>query len=809
MVEIAAMPRAKNRELPAGAPAGVRRALALLACLAAAGCFGSRPEPPHPAPPQPGRATHGPEAPLPPQQQPPAQRPPEPQNPPKDARRTTRLIQDLDNPDSNRAYFAVVALLTDWVRDPAERAGLAAIAARLQASRPEQQRTLVKALSQFTMLPGPTEEERHRAARELVPLLAPFLGHADKDLRKEAIDALASIDAQWSDEHGADEIEPLIKRNLDVTRSPPPTPVEMQSAIRLVGRKPTRIAVPRLIDAVERFPKSIEVKAAAFEELHAVTGQDFRRNAQAAKDWWERNRDRRPDDWYRERIAKTEEETLRARKAARDYWAVFVKSLANDPSLLSVLRESLSAEKTEIPQIRADAARLLAENGSIEAFNALVEAVQTEKDLDVVRQILDQIAYMARTPPEEPVEARLRATRAVIPRAQEIEKDVRIAAINALAYLGCDECVPLLIDRLQAKDRDVDVVIAVLQALSRIGARTQPGIVTEINRFLQREWTREPRDPLRDPRLFKECANALGNIAERREIPAAAPESRVAREHLAQLLEYDTAGGAVAASTRQFAAFALGKLGLRESLTPLFRRLDDKVEPDEGVAQYAAKAIGEIASGDLPPGDRDKAIAALILAFKSRAEPEVKEAAFEAVRTILKAEPVSLAAISYLADQLAQANDHARVARLLKSSLPEKAPLGAEQLYSVLREKLANALALTGKYDEADRLYADILKSAPPDPARIWAGRLGLLRRLIVEGKDAAQANALANRMLAGTGPLAPPADYAAALRKLITETPGEAPTNAPGEKREGRPAGTVPGGFQEPAPTEPTGGRR
>jgi HEAT repeat protein len=780
--------------------------------LALAGCAATPRETQRPAAP-PLRSGNRPEP-------PPAPNPPPPQQstepPAQDAsrdraRRTARLIQDLDNADSNRAYFAVVALLTDWTHDSSDRAGLDAIATRLRGSRPEQQRTLVKAVSQFTTLPGPSDAERHRAAHELVPLLAPFLGNQDANLRKEAIDALASIDAQWMDEHGHDEIEPLIKRNLDLARIPPPTSLEMQSAIRLIGRKPAKVAVPRLIEAAERFPSPIDVRAAAFDELHAVTGQDFRRNVTAAKEWWDRNRDRRPDEWYRERIVKTEEETTRARKAARDYWALYAKSLANDPALVPMLRDSLSAEKTEIPQVRADAARQLAEVGSLDAFNALVDALATERDLDVVRQILDQIAYMARTPPDEPPEARVRASRAILPRTAEIEKDVRVAAINALAYLACDESVPTLIERLQAKDRDAEVAIAALQGLSRIGARTQPRVVAEIDRFLQREWKRDARDPQRDPRLFKECANALGNLAERHEVPAASPDARVARELLAQLLECDPAGGAVAAGTRQFAAFALGKLGMRESLLPLYRRLDEKVEPDEGVTQYAAKAIGEIASGDLPAADRDRATAALILALKTRPEPEVKEATFEAVRAILKAEPLSLGAMSYLADQLAAANDHARLVRLLKSCLPEKAPPGGEEVFGVLREKLANALALTGKWEEADRTYAEILKGAPApaDPMRIWAGRLALVRRLVVDAKDPAQASVIANRMLQGTGPLAPPADYAAALKRLVADTPGQTPVNAPPEKHDARPSAALPGGYQEAGPAPPPGGGR
>jgi HEAT repeat protein len=723
-----------------------------------------------------------------------------------------RLVRDLDSQDPNTSYYAVVALLTDWAKDPSDRVGFGAIASRLQQGRTDQVRTIVKGVGHFVSLPGPTDAERHRAAKDLVPLLTPFLGNADKDVRKEAIDALAAIDSQWGDEH-VDEIGALIARLLDTKREPPPTPIEMQSAIRLIGRKPAKLAIPQLIDAMERYPKPLDVRAAAVEELHAVTGQDFRGNIYAAKDWWERNRDRRPDDWYRERIAKEEDEITRARKAARDYWALYLKAVGGDASssvVQGVLRDSLSYEKSEIPQIRADAARQLADTGTPEAFAALADALQTEKDSDVLRQILDQLALMARTAPDEPPELQRRAARAAIPRVSDIALDVRIAAINALAYLRTDDGVPVLLDRLHAPDRDPDVAAAVIQALSRIGARSQPRIVTEINAFLRREWTRDARDPLREPRLFKECANALGNIAERKEIPPGTPDAKTSRELLTQLLEFTDSGGAVAASTRQFAAFALGKLGQRESLEPLFRHVDEKAEPDESVAQYAAKAIGEIAGADgVERVDRDAAVAALRVAFDRRRDPDAREAAFESLRTIFRPDAASMLAIAELADKLAQARDYVRVARLLKGDLPEKAPPGMEALYTNLRERLADALALTGKYDEADKLYADMLKAAPGDGPRIWPSRVALVRRVILEAKDLAQANVLGTRMLAGTGPLAPPPEHAVAIKRLIEQSPGQAPINAPD---------TVPGGFQEhgagspqpaPAPPAPGGGRR
>src|SRR5262249_1536433 len=116
-----AMDRVRVRRFPPWGPAAIPLALPL------AGCFGARAEAPaHPGGPPPAPPRAGPAAPPP---APPTPRPPDPaSDAAKDrARRTARLIQALDNPDSNRAYFAVVALLTDWAHDPSDRTGLAAI----------------------------------------------------------------------------------------------------------------------------------------------------------------------------------------------------------------------------------------------------------------------------------------------------------------------------------------------------------------------------------------------------------------------------------------------------------------------------------------------------------------------------------------------------------------------------------------------------------------------------------------------------------------------------------------------------------
>jgi hypothetical protein len=748
---------------------------------------------------------------------PPANRPaPHPEmGDPTDARRTARLVAELDNADSNRAYFAAVTLLSEWAHAPAGRAGFQAIVSRLQpqgAARLDQQRTIIKAIGQFAAVPGPSDAEKLEAARSLVPLLAPFLGNADKDLRAATVDALAALDALQGDEQGPDEVDALITATLDPAKNPPPTVLDIQSALRLIGRKPAQYAIPRLIDAIDRFSKRLDVKAVAFEELHSVTGQDFRRNLEKAKEWWARNRDRRPDEWYRERIAKTEELARVRGAVARDCWLLWVNTLRNDQTAyFTALRDWLNPEKCVVPEIRADAARLLAETGTIDAFGTLVDALQNEKDLDVVRQIIEQIRAMAEAAPEEPLEARVRAARAIIPRTSEIEKDVRTAAVSALAFLGVPEGIPPLVERLQSKDRDPDVAIAVLQALSRLGAKMQPRVVAEIDAFLKRELTRDAKDPLRDTRLLKESANALANMAGRKEIAPGSPEAKATQELLVQLLEFDDGSGAAAASTRQVAALALGKLGARESLEKLYRRLDDKVEADDSVATYAARAIGDIASNEVPPADRERAIAALRVAFDGRRESEARDAIFEALRTLLRTEPVNLALVNDVADKLALSNDAARVARLLKAVLPEKAPAGAETLYATLREKYANALGQTGKFDEADRIYAELLKGTPPpsaaDQARLWEGRKTLIRRLIVDAKDAAQAASLAQRMLSGAGPLAPPPEYAAAIRRLLEQIPGTAPVNAPGGADKAGSGGpvVVPGGFQE----RPPGGDR
>jgi HEAT repeat protein len=746
-----------------------------------------------------------------------------------------RLIYELDSQDPNRVYFAAISLLSEWSAAPDDPTAIRAIAARLQGSRPEQQRTLVKAIGHFTTYPGPSEQAKLRAVKDLVPLLEPFLGHQDRDLRRDAIDALATLDALAADDPASDEVDALIRRTLGAG-SKHTAPLEAQlDAVRLIGRKPPKKAVPRLIDVIERFPRSTEVQAVAYEELYGVTGIDFHRDLFAAKRWWEKNRERRPEDWYRERFKKFEEEIARKNRAYRDLWAERVRSLGNDPKVFSYLKDSLLGPVgAECPQVRAEAAEKLAAIGRPEAFDALVEALGNEKDPEATRSILAAIATMATTPPAEDPEALARALRAITPLLTGVERDVRLAAIEAIAALGLDDGVRSLVERLQGKDRDPETAAAVLKALARIGARSSPRVTAEINRFLRAELDREPLDPLREPRLFAECARALSALAERKEIPPASDEAIKALENLRDLLryKYEDPTNPVSVNTRQLAALALGKLGLRAGLPYLYDRLSEKNEPDESVAQYAAAAIGEIASGpDCAGEERARALARLREAFDARRDPKTKDALFKALLAIVKADSgTALSTFEDLAEKLAQGGDPARVAKLLEC-LPERPAAGQEARYYALREKqarayeaakdyksaidvwndlaardprhrlaLANALGLAGKYDDADRIYQDQLlrSTAPAEVQQAWVGRQGLIRKLI-DAQDPAQAIARAKLMLAGQGALAPPPETVAAIRVLMDEALRIVPVEkapADGERRPGTPLpGSLPGG--------------
>lgn len=806
------------------------RAIAALLAPALAGCLTTAQAPPPPAP-KAGARLEGPVA-------PPAARDPSPAEEAQRKRRAERiqgLIRELDHQDQNRVYYAAVELLRMWTDDlaqqPAERTppleempGLRAIAKLLGDGRVEQQRTLVKAIGQYVTFPGGNQADHLRATRLLVPLLAPFLAHADKDLRKDAIDSLAALDAIGPEENAPDAVDVLIVTSLDTSRTPPPSPAEIQSAIRIIGRKPPKAAVPQLIRALERFPKQLEVRAAAYEELHEVTGYDFRELARV-KQWWELNSARRPEDWYRERLRQKEEESARRARIARDWWERYAKAISSDPKTYALLlRDSLL---DPIPQIRSESARQLAELGRPECFDALVEAVGMEKETEVLRAIFAAIAQMAQTPPEEDREARVRAARALAKHLIAVERDVRMGAVETIAAVGVDERIPDLIARLRLADRDAEVAAAILKALARIGARTRPDIVDEIVSFLEREWKRDPKDPLRDPRLFRECAAALSVLAEKKDIAPGSPEARRAVAALAPLLAHVDPTTPVAVNTRQFAAIALGKVGHVSGLAPLYQRLVPEKEPDESVAQYAATAVGEIACADVPAEARREALATLRAAFDARREPQLKEACFKAIRAILKQDPGDLTQFEQIAEKLATLGDHGRIAKLLES-LPEKPPATTDALYLSLRERQArayelgkdykaavevwaklaekeprfkldhaNALGLAARYDDADRIYEELLRKAlsPTDAARVWARRPDLVRWSL-EASDRAQATRLAQRMLAGTGPLSPPADARDAINRLLEQAPGATPVDGPELDREKKSGGTVPGGF-------------
>jgi len=477
--------------------------------------------------------------------------------------------------------------------------------------------------------------------------------------------------------------------------------------------------------------------------------------------------------------------------------------------LLAVLRESLLASET--PQIRSEAARRLVDLAGPEAMEAVIQAVQQEKDIEVLRAVLEAIASR---PPEDR-ELRVRVARAVLPKVGDLERDVRLGAVNALGALKFEEAVPALLERLRVKDGDPDVVVAALEALPRIQAKNDPTVLAEINALLARELGRDPKDPLRDARILQGSANAIGLLA-RRGAQADPSLTEKSIELLKPLLAYDDPANAqAAAKTRQLAAIALGGLGLPVALRPLLQALEDK---DEGVASYAAAAAGDVASApEATASDRELALKALVRAFDG-GRSAVKEAATDAIGDILKADVGNLTMLADFAQKLHQSGDFARLARLLAKVLPEKPPERPPQeaIYVTLRryfaealegskppdlraanehwawlagrdpqwlEPYARSLASLGKYEEADKALADALAKTPPpaDPSALWHSRLALVGKL-VEAKAPDRALALAQKMLEpGSNPaLEPPPAVRQELLRLRAEL-GAGPAPAAG----------------------------
>jgi HEAT repeat protein len=724
-----------------------------------------------------------------------------------DAERLEQLIAELDHTDQRRVWYAAVELLRDRAAGRAPEAATLALKARLEDDALERRKTILNAIGRFMDVPGTRVQAG--TVGELLPALRPFLADADDTLRQEAIVAVAALDRVVRSPQKPDLVDTMLEEILAGGDAGP----EAVSAVRVLGRKPPKRAVPKLIDVLLRFrlPSNSEIQAAAFEELYEVTGNRFRSRLEAEA-WWEANRTRLPEEWFRERLRKAEADVSRARGAALKWWKRHLAGVEADRErLLAVLAESLDED---IPEIRADAARRLAKLGTPKAYEQITAALGDERTPEVLGALL---GALAEKPPEDESIRKQAATATRKLLGLNLDKDVRIRAVQALGALRAVQAIPKLTAMLENGTLDPDVAEAVLASLSRMGGEDAPPVVANVTAYLERELAREPKE--RRARLIEAALKALTVMARNGQLQPNSKDTEAAVAVVSQLLAYEN-GGSAAPKVRQLAASALRETGHPAALPALLRALAD---PDEAVARFVVDAVGAIAAREgIGQAERVSALEALIDAFAA-ARPALHEGIVDGVRHVLTTAPNTSETVQAFAERLreqaGEPQDFVRLVRLLRD-VPDAPPEGApEAAWAALRAllaeshmktnppdgrealrilgslvnrapthrmQLADTMVAAGTAEEvsrADAIYAQLLTDGGA-PDALWPKRLAAVRRLVA--LDAGeQAQALATAILAGAPE--PPDAVRAQLVKMAqgpAEQPaggGEAPPNGGG----------------------------
>jgi HEAT repeat protein len=725
-------------------------AVALSAALAGCESADTKERPPAPAPANP---------------QPPAPRPPAAD--PDEERAIGRYLTDLDSEKPNRIYAAAQNLLNlkQWKRTLGE------LRARLDGTRVAQQEQILQAIADLpeTAL-GPIPREM---VGELVPLVANFLGSPEATLRSASVMALVALDAaQPDDASGQDPAFKLVRGIIDQPKDQGATVAERISAVRVISRKSPLKAVEILKKTFAQAGIIPDVREAIREELKRITGESFR-NAAQLEEWYRNNRDKPQDQWWVLRLQQVEREANSARDSARALWRRYMTEIAanaaNPQRLASELKDSLAT--SEVPEIRMDAARELLKTTDPLAYDAVLSALKKDENIDVRASHLRALGEK----PPQTADQRAAVVKQILDKVDADEKEIRLAAVNALGELRNDAAIPALLNRLQNPNRDADVARAVLAAIRKIGAKAEARVQVqgrwstvgkELNDFLQIELERPSNSPQRDARLVEEAATTLGTL----QFAPGAAETARAVNLLGKALEWnDPSDPRTTTVVRTNAIFSLGQLERAEALTSLAVTLDDK---EETVAAEAARAMGRIAGGKTATDkDRAAALRRLVEVFDGTRNA-VKDAAVDAIREILKDAPASFERYAEVTDRLNQTKDSPRIVRLLSGlpkSLPPDAPVPSRKALVELRralaeayepsdpkaaleiwadlakddfarfgERYADALAASGN-EKADEQYKLLIKALPGDAQRFWAKRLTLIEIVAKTNKRAAR----------------------------------------------------------------------
>ena len=543
-----------------------------------------------------------------------------------------------------------------------------------------------------------------------------------------------------------------------------PQPARL-AAVSVLGQLADRDAIGTLIALLETADEPMRQPILA--ALRPLTGVDFGLDCVRWQQWWQANRNRRPQEWAGPVIASLTEEKRAALEEIRSLRAQLAKAMREMYYLLT--REAdrtahiILCLRHEVPEVRLVGVDLVNNLIPMTERQAIAPEVREQVRKLIsdpsapVRQHTVWVLRDLRNPEDAPLLLEALKTETDSATAQDIAR--------ALGRLGSRDAVPVLLEKLQ--NGDVQMAMAAAAGLGMLcqksgGVATPEQLDEVVKAFQARMASAE------DPAFRRTILDEMARIADdrfRQQIVAALaskdPDLRQsavrafvglnnpddAEKYIAPRLdgpEPDPEPG-----VREAACIALGKIGTPSQLPALLRHCNDQLEPSVSVRQAA-----------------EDAAVSIMLRMDGPA---------------LRADLERLAAAPNQLSILAAVLDKARV---------QAANLGADNvLQPILLRALAAARYAAGQKDAALKLWVQVVTAQPADtPASTMLAKVlvelsspDLLATTIQQIADA-QSGALANVLLAlgkqvqasrtaGQAPAGVLTAMAESLRKIDTST--------------------------------------
>lgn len=483
------------------------------------------------------------------------------------------LLEDPRNPPETRRAIARNLLLDHWPETPNRLATL------LGGSNAPAKIAVARALSELP---------QYLDASYIDPLIA-LLGDQDADVRASAGSALAAS-------HSASVVPRLRDRALDRDQ---PRQTRL-GAIGALGQMIEREAIDALAEALN--DPDAGIASAALDGLQRAAAIDVGDDRDAALQWWEATRSLSDEAWHRQQVERLVQKDRETRARLNAIESRLFKVLEAN------FQKSTDAERAaQLADYLADPTPGLRQLGLMLVQKHLGEGKPLDSlPKDVVARVREMLS--SKLPAEQAAAVRTVASfrkpedSAVFEDMLKTSKsrDVRLALINGLGYLGDDACVPTLLGAL--KGAEPETATEVFAALGRLAERdavtdaTRASIVAALNDAFAH--TAGTQAAMRERILW-----AMGNVADPSFGPALAAgldraEAIAVRQQAVRgiaILKDPKLADALANAVndadvvvRQTAVDTLASIGSSDRhLQALLSRVSSPPETDEGVRQSA------------------------------------------------------------------------------------------------------------------------------------------------------------------------------------------------------------------------------